>query len=111
MAETEEEAGELRREQEGAAGGLSLYLDELERLNQEEDAPAREVFARAAAGEQEARKETDRLVSSSDLPHGRRDGGRGESRGGSHPGRESGTPYGSEEMERWKARRLTRRFC
>ena len=57
MAETEEEAGELRREQEGGSRSLSLYLDELERLNQEEDAPAREVFARAAAGEQEARKE------------------------------------------------------
>ena len=57
VAETEEEAGELRREQEGGSRSLSLYLDELERLNQEEDAPAREVFARAAAGEQEARKE------------------------------------------------------
>ena len=57
VAETEEEAGELRREQEGGSRSLSLYLDELERLNQEEDAPAREVFARAAAGEQEARKD------------------------------------------------------
>lgn len=57
VAKDDQEAIQVRREQEGGSKSLRLYLEELEKLGEGGEGPSAEVFANAAFGDEDAKKE------------------------------------------------------